>query len=254
VVLLALMVLVPGCAQKRQASCAGADVQLVTNGRLTAGVDLSNAPFALTDPDTSKISGFEVELLGALAKNMGLRLTLLNRSVPSLLPAVLAHRIDVAAGSFRNTDALRAVSCPSAAYLDADLAVVVRTVNAQTFKSVADLAGRSVGVVRNGAAAHWASEHLGESSVAQYETKEDTLSDVKASAVDAAIVDRPVALYAQTQTNLLRAVLAIGIGDKYVLAGAPDGAFIAPLNAALTRLGTDGTLGALKRKWFGPGI
>jgi ABC-type amino acid transport substrate-binding protein len=253
-VLLALVVLVPACTQKPQASCAGADVQLVRNGRLTAGVDLSNAPFALTDPDTGKISGFEVELLGALAKNMGLRLTLLNRSVPSLVPAVLAHRIDVAAGSFRNIDSLRAVACPSSAYMDADLAVVVRAVNAPTIKSVDDLAGRRVGVVRDGAAAHWAADHLGKSTLAQYETKEDVLGDVRAGTIDAAIVDRPVALYAQTQSNLLRTVIAIGIGERYVLAGAPDGAFIAPLNAALARLGTDGTLGALKRKWFGPGI
>jgi ABC-type amino acid transport substrate-binding protein len=248
------MVLVPGCSQKPQASCAGADVQLVSNGRLTAGVDLSNAPFALTDPDTGKISGFEVELLGALAKNMGLKLTLLNRSVPAIVPAVLAHRIDVGAGSFRDTDALRAVACPSAAYLDADLAVVVRAESVATIKGVDGLAGRRVGVVRDSPGAHWASAHLGKSTVALEETKEDVLSDVKGSRVDAAVVDRPVAFYWQVQSNLLRVLGRIGMGDHYVLAGAPDGAFIAPLNAALVRLGTDGTIGALKRKWFGPGI
>jgi ABC-type amino acid transport substrate-binding protein len=72
--------------------------------------------------------------------------------------------------------------------------------------------------------------------------------------VDAAIVDRPIALKAQHDVPQLRVAVGVKLGSHYVLAGAPDTAVISPVDTALQTLSADGTLDELKKKWFGPGL
>jgi ABC-type amino acid transport substrate-binding protein len=242
------------CTSPGPGACSSGELRLVTPGRLTAGVDLTNAPFAFTETNTGAPAGFEVEMLRAMAKAMELKLTLLNRTAPALIPAALAHRVDVAAAAFRVDGGLPTDVCTSAPYLSGDVAIVVAAQNAESMKSVDDLAGRSVMVVRNSAAARWAADHLRGSRVAGAETMDDLMNDVRTGKVDAGLADRAVALRAQTAIPQLRVVGSVHLGGHYVLAGAPDTAVMAPVNTALAKLSSDGTLDALKRHWFGPGL
>jgi ABC-type amino acid transport substrate-binding protein len=249
-----VLLLACSCTHRGPAACsAPGELQLVTHGRLTAGVDLSNPPFGFSDP-AGKAAGFEVEMLRALAKAMELKLTLLNRSAPALIPAVLAHRLDVAAASFQDDGGLPNDVCTSGSYLDADVGVVVTDANAQTLKTVDALAGRSVVVVGDGTAARWAASHLGGSRLVRMSTTDDALSQVRTGAVDAAVIDRPLAVTATRDYPQLRLVAGVKLGAHYVLAGAPDTAVISPVDTAIQTLSDDGTLDALKKKWFGPGL
>jgi ABC-type amino acid transport substrate-binding protein len=248
------MLLACSCAHRGPAACSTAgELHLVTPGRLTAGVDLSNPPFGFTDAG-GNAAGFEVEMLRAMAKAMELKLALRNRSAPALVPAVLAHRLDVAAASFRDDTGLPNDVCTSGAYLDADLGVLVTDATAQSVKTVAALGGRTVAVVDGSAGSRWASVHLTSARLVRVETNDDAVSQVRIGGADAAIVDRPVAVKAAHDIPQLRTVTGVRTGAHYVLAGAPDTAVIAPVNTAIQTLSDDGTLDELKRKWFGPGL
>jgi ABC-type amino acid transport substrate-binding protein len=251
-VLCCLLAVACSCARRTPEACTAGDLQMVTTGRLTAGVDLSNPPFAFADTEGAP-TGFDVDVLKAVAQAMHLKLTVLDRNTPALLPDVLAHRLDVAAAAFRDDSGLPDDVCTSLPYLDADLAVLVRTSDAQTIKSAAALGGRSVAVTKGTAGADWASAHLRGAHVVQVATNDDTVGQVRASAVDAAVLDRAVALAAQMSFPEVHVVADIGIGAHYVMAAAPDTAVTAPLDTALRTIQDDGTLDAIKKRWFGPG-
>ena len=254
-VLVGVLLAASGCrSQVSQAVCTSGELELVSSGRLTAGVDLTNPPFAFTDPNNGKATGFEVDLVRAMAKAMELKLTLLNRGGPSLVPATLAHQVDVAAASIADDAELPSDVCRSTPYMDADLAVVVTAAGVRTTKTLADLGGRTVGVVRNTPAARWAAGNLRGSRIARVAAADDAFAALTAQTVDAVIVDRPVALRAQRTSGAVRAVETIRLSRHYVLIGAADTAVMAPVNTALAKLESDGTIAALRQRWFGPGI
>jgi ABC-type amino acid transport substrate-binding protein len=241
------------CTRATSTACTTGELKLVSTTRLTAGVDLSNPPFGFTDPSTGAPVGFEVDLVRALAKAMELKITLLDRAAPTLIPAALAHQIDVGAAGFRDDGSLPPDICTSSPYLAADLAVVTTPAGAGEIKGPSELAGRVVGVASASPAARWAAANLHASTVRVFATSDDALSSVRGGQIDAAIVPQPTALRARTVPNL-HLVAAISVGAHYVLAGAADTAVMAPVDTALRKLASDGTLDQLKKKWFGPGI
>ena len=230
------------------------ELHLANSGRLTAGVDLTNPPYGYTDPNNGTPTGFEVDLVRAVAKAMQLKLTILNRAAPSLLPAVLARRVDIGAASFRDDGIPPPDVCRSAPYMDADLAVVVPAANASTIKSVDDIAGKRVAVVRDSAGARWATQHLEGAAVVKVDTADDVFGAVRSAGVDAAVVDRPVALRTQTAVPQVRAVATVKTDAHYTFLGAVETSVMAPVDTALRTLQSDGTLDDLKRRWFGPGL
>jgi ABC-type amino acid transport substrate-binding protein len=242
------------CARAGPGACSSGELRLVTSGRLTAGVDLTNAPFAFTDSNTGTATGFEVDLLRAMAKAMELKLTVLNRTAPALIPAALAHRVDVAAATFRDDGGLPSDVCTSTPYLDGDLAMIVPSGSTDAPKTATDIAGRSVGVVRNSAAARWAAGHLTGSRVTSAETTDDLIADLRTGKVDVGLADRAVAFRAQMAIPQLRVAGTVSIGGHYVLTGAADTAVMAPVDTALATLKSNGTLDGLKKRWFGPGV
>ena len=225
----------------------------MSNGRLTVGISLTNPPYGFTDPNTGRPVGFEVELAKALAEAMELDLTLLNRAAPTLIPAALSRRVDVGAASFTDDTELAPDVCRSASYLDADLAVVVRSTDVSKIKSLDDLAGRKVGVARASAASRWAGR-LGDSEVTVLETVDDVFSAVLHGRLDAGVGDRPTAFRTQMAVPRLRAVLKVATGVHYVLVGAAESSVMPQVDNALGALEADGTLHEMKRRWFGRGF
>jgi ABC-type amino acid transport substrate-binding protein len=249
-----VLLLACSCAHKGPAACsAPGELHLVAGGRLTAGVDLTNPPFAFTDA-AGNASGFEVDMLRAMAKAMELKLSLFNRSAPALIPAVLAHRVDVAAASFRDDEGLPNDVCTSTSYMDADLGVLTTDPIAPDIKTVTALGGRNVAAVADSTAARWASSNLQGSKLVPVATTDDAITQVRAGQVDAALLERPFAVKAAHDFPELRAVADVKLGSHYVLAGAPDTAVISPVDTAIQTLSDDGTLDQLKKKWFGPGL
>lgn len=251
-IVLAVLVALQGCARPPADGCSGTVVQLRRPETLTVGVDLSYAPFAFEDPDTGDPAGFEVDLAGAVAKKMGLELSLQSRTSAALIPGVLAHRHDLAASGLRDDERLRAEVCVSAPYLDADLGILVRRDNPLGIDGEGDLAGRTVGVVQGSEAEAWSLERLGEtSSVRRYATPEDLLAGLPEGEIDAAVEDLPVARHVQTVTPELEVVHIVDRDSRYVFATAPDnGGLMRLVDDALRELRRDRTLPDLRKRWF----
>ena len=77
------------------------DIGTLTPGKLVAGVDANNKPYSYID--NGKMTGFDVELLRAVAAKLGLSAEFRAQDFSGLLPSVANQQIDLAAGSISIT-------------------------------------------------------------------------------------------------------------------------------------------------------
>lgn len=69
------------------------DIQ--ARGQLNCGVYSDVPPFSSPDPQTRQLVGMDVDLCGALAKQMGVKLNLMPTSVEARIPVLTTGRVDV---------------------------------------------------------------------------------------------------------------------------------------------------------------
>ncbi|MEX0875370.1 MAG: ABC transporter substrate-binding protein [Actinomycetota bacterium] len=232
-------------------ACTTGDVQLLNEGTLTVGMDFDYPPFAFDD-SKGRSTGFEVDLVRAIAKDAGLKLLLVNRTSAALLPGLLAHRQDIAASGLRDSNELKEETCASVPYLTADLALLAPAPDPHSIGDIGDLQGRSVGVLEGGRGAEWAEEHLEASTIKTLPATDDLLSSLRERTVDAVLDDLVIGRFAQKRAEDIRVVDTIRTGERYVLAAHPEnGALVAVVNAALSKMNRNGDLGDLEEKWFG---
>lgn len=249
---LALSIAIAGCARPQTAGCSGSVVQLRREATLTVGMDLSYPPFAFQDQGSGEPTGFEVDLLRAVAGKLGLEVQLVGRTSGALVPDLLAHRHDLSASGLRDTD-LGTDLCPSVPYLDADLGMLVPAENPLGIGGPGDLAGRAVGVADGSEAHAWARSQLAAtSSIRPYPAPEDLLAGLRDREVDALVEELPVVRHAQTVSPEFQVVHVVDLDSSYVVAAAPDNrGLIRLVNDALQALADEGILRDLRERWFG---
>ena len=76
------------------AAQAGAIDEAVKRGTLRVGMDPTYMPFEMTNK-RGEIIGFEVDLLKAMAKAMGVKLELVSTSLDGIIPALLTDKFDI---------------------------------------------------------------------------------------------------------------------------------------------------------------
>jgi polar amino acid transport system substrate-binding protein len=111
--------------------------------RITA--EVTSPPFGVLDKD-NKPTGSEVETARQLAKDLGVELELVQVTGPQRIPALLSDRADLAISSLSiTTDRAKTVwfASPHGA-----LSIVIGASKNVNIKSVADLAGKKIGMTR----------------------------------------------------------------------------------------------------------
>ncbi len=239
------------CVRPETGVCTGDTVQLRREDALTVGADFAYPPFAFDDPETGRPTGFEVQLVEALARELGLKLLLENRSSPALIPGLLARRHDIAASGLRDSPSLREEACVSNSYLSADLGVLVSGRTDDDGVSVEDVANLKVGVVRGSRAQRWARTNV-RGPLTVFQTSDDVVASVRNGTVAAAIDDLPIMRFAAMRSRDVRVSDVIETPEEYVLAGNPENAGLMKLvNDALAAVHENGTLDRLRERWFG---
>ena len=71
------------------------DVGLVSDGTLTVGMTLQFAPEMYIDKKTNKPAGYDVDMVTALAKAMGVKLKIVNIGFDGLIPGLVAKKYDL---------------------------------------------------------------------------------------------------------------------------------------------------------------
>ncbi len=231
---------------------------LITSGTLTVGSDTTYPPQEFVDTASGQATGFDVDLITAMAQRMGLKAVVKKANFNTIIDDLSAHRYDVVISAITINDQ-RKQKADFVPYFNAGESLLVQKGNPEKLTTVKDLCGKNVGV-QDGTvelddlnAASKACKSTGKPAINLTVLKDQT--DVIQLLVNRRVVatyqDSPVTDYYLSQNSG-----QFDIGGSVVNA-APEGiairkgdtAMLTAMQAAFTSIKGDGTYDGLFNKW-----
>jgi ABC-type amino acid transport substrate-binding protein len=225
----------------------GADLGTITEGTLLVGVDTPYEPFEIGQPPD--ISGYDVEVMNAIADNLGVTPEYQDTSFDTIFRDVAAGQFDIAAAASTITPGRQKTVDFSDPYFAADQALVV--LEGSDIASTDDLAGKIVGAQDATTGETYANDETDASEVRGFPEGPDAIAALITGQVEAVIIDLPVAADAIDKQGGMTIVEEIPTNEFYGFAMSKDNpALVEGVDGALQTMKDDGTLTELYQKYF----
>ena len=219
---------------------------------LTVAVLPDYLPFSRVDPQTGAVSGWDYDLITALAERLHFEPHFVAVPQAELLADMAAGRYDLAGGGVSFTLERAEVLAFTAPYALTKERVVVRADDARTATIAAfrDAATLVVGTVPDTTEYDAAVAYFGIARVRSYTTFAAALDALAAGALDAAIVSDPDLQAGLAQRpGAFQALPGPLAGDVLAYVLPPDSDLEGPLMLGYLALEFEGELTALREKW-----
>lgn len=148
-------------------------------------------PHAYQDPKTNELIGHDIDLAKMIAQDLGVKVQFTDMTFTSMIPSVQNGQADMAIAAMYDTPARREVVNMSDSYMDTGMVLV--TMKNASYKTLADLNGKKVGV-KTGATSLKVAQEAKEKNGYTYEIVEYTdttgcIADLEAGRIDAVVND-----------------------------------------------------------------
>jgi polar amino acid transport system substrate-binding protein len=238
----------PAAEQKSEQSKTPTLDKIKKDGKLVIGTSPDYPPFESLDKDNKPI-GFDLDIMDAVAKKIGVKLEVVQINFDSLIAALNAKKFDIMAAGVTVTDErLKAVDF-SKPYLVGTDAVVVNKETGLKVTKLEDLKGKKV-AVQLGTVQADALKAIPGIEVKEYNLFTEAASAVSAKQADAMYLHAVVAkAFAKANPKLEIALETPAKDTAYALRkDTPD--LTAVVNATLDDLQKSGEMDKLVEKWF----
>ena len=221
-------------------------------GTLRVGMDAAYPPFESLDAN-NQIVGFDVDLANEIGRRIGVKMAFINMAYDGLFDALLIGQVDILVSGIVAAPELEGKARFSVPYFNAGETLVVK--QGSGIVHIEDIAGRRLAVeIGSGGDVEgrkW-QRRLDEVSILRTQDTDSAITAVINGEADAALVDGVTARISVGKHPEL--VLADNIVDTLMAAAVhPDSQILASqVDDVLKAMLTDGTVGRLIDKWFGP--
>jgi polar amino acid transport system substrate-binding protein len=224
----------------------GEDLGLIAEGTLTVGTDTPFPPFEIGQPPD--ISGYDIDVMNAIAENLGLTPEYTDTSFDTIFRDVAAGQYDIAAAASTITPGRQKTVDFSDPYYEAQQALLVP--EGSDITSVDDLSGKIVGAQDGTTGETYANDETDASEVRGFPEGPDATSALITGQVDAVIIDQPVAADAVEKQGGFEIAQEIPTNELYGYAMAKGAPLVDAVDGALQTLKDDGTITELYQKYF----
>ncbi|HAT2611453.1 TPA: transporter substrate-binding domain-containing protein [Kluyvera intermedia] len=246
---------VAGCTPTEEKQVAGAAPQstlqtVLQRGTLRVGDCLSFAPFGFYDKD-GKPDGYDVDLAKALAKEMGVKLEMVNTTSANRIPNLQTNKVDVVFCNFtRNLERAKEIGFTQP-YVVASEAMLVRKESG--IKSAHDMAGKTIATVKGSTNGDEVRSMGIEVKIQEYDSSQAAILAVKQGQADAMIEDNNFLAYQAKLDPTLTVTNEALVPLEYNAFGVKQGdqVWLNYLNEFLFEINASGENAALYQKWFG---
>jgi polar amino acid transport system substrate-binding protein len=227
--------------------------KLVTAGKLTVGSDLDYPPMEQLNGSTPE--GFDVDLMTAIAKEMGLEINYLPpQDFDALTALVNAGKFDVIASSMTINDERKKIIIFSDPYFESNQSIAMKA--GSTYTGPADLKGKKVGVQSGTTGEQWATENLkpAGATIVPFKKTSQAFAALQAGNVAAVVNDLPITNeFVKDPAKGMAIVKQIPTGEVYGFGVAMDNPGLATaINAGLAKVKASGQYKTMYEKWIGP--
>lgn len=225
---------------------ATADLGLIEDGILTVGTDTPFPPFEIGQPPN--ISGYDIDVLNAVAENLGLEAQYTDTSFDTIFRDVAAGQYDIAAAASTITPGRQKTVDFSDPYYEAQQALLVP--EGSDITTVDSLGDAIVGAQDGTTGETYANDETDAAEVRGFPEGPDAVAALISGQVDAVIIDQPVAADAVEKQGGVEIVEEIQTNELYGYAMAKGAPLVEAVNGALQTLKDDGTIADLYEQYF----
>ncbi len=219
---------------------------------LRVGTEPTFAPFEFQKEGSKEYTGFDMDLIRAVGKQMGYKVEIMNMGFDALIPALNAGNIDIAAAGISITDERKKAVDFSDPYYTSGLIIMVNKDNTEV-KSIKDLEGKRI-AAQIGTTGEKKARTVAGAKVTAYNTNTEAALELKNKGVDAVINDSPVVGYylAQGGNETAMTVGDVMEAEKYGFAVKKGNEkLVQDMNKALAELKKNGEFDKIYKTWFG---
>jgi polar amino acid transport system substrate-binding protein len=234
-------------------SGAAADSALrhvLATGTLKVASCLSFTPFGFTNPQ-GQPDGYDVDIANELAKDMGVKLEVVDTTSSNRIPNLQTNKVDVVFCNFTRTLERAKEIAFTDPYVVATEGLLVQAGSGIT--SLESMKGRTVAVVKGSTNADVLREHGVDVKVAEFDSSQAAVLAVKQGQADAMVEDSNYLQYQAKLNPGLQVVTSNLVPLEYNAFGVKQGdqVWVDYLNQFLFDLSASGKNVELYRKWFG---
>jgi len=225
-----------------------------STGVLLVGTSADYPPFEYYD--AGKLTGFDVDLIQAIGKKLGLKVQIGDNAFDGLGDALQLGRIDLAISAISYTPDRAVILNLSDPYMN-DVAAALAPSNSKLDKvgSPRDLAGLTVAVQKDSVYEKWAQEYLVDArfirpeDVHVYPAMDQAINDLKAGRSDVVLLDAIPAKSIAAQGGLK--LVAERLNEQFYVMAMTLGSrqLLSNVNKALSELQASGTVSELSNKY-----
>ena len=223
-----------------------------TRGTLRIALEGTYPPFNFKDAKTGQLAGYDVDVAKLVCAKLGVRPEFVTTEWSAILAGLGAGKYDVIVSQVGITPRRRQAFDFSQPYTYSAPQLIVRRNEASTYKSLADLKGRTIGVGQ-GSVFEQQVRAVPGIEVKSYPAAPENLQDLAFGRIDAALNDSLMVAYLLKNSQLpIRAGARVGDVERMAIAfrkGNPK--FHAAVDRALDAARADGSLKQVSLKWFG---
>lgn len=250
--LMLVMMIMVACAMML-AGCGGEKKDAASAEKvLRVGTEPSFAPFEFQKEGSKEFTGFDIDLIRAIGKQMGYKVEVQNMGFDALIPALNAGNIDVAIAGMSITDERKKVIVFSDPYYTSGLVIMVNKDN-NDIKSLKDLEGKRI-ACQIGTTGEKKSRSIPNAQVTAFNTQSEASMELKNGGADAVINDAPVVAYYLRQGGSESAKV---VGEKMeaedygIAVKKGNEKLAADINKAMAELKKNGEFDKIYKTWFG---
>jgi polar amino acid transport system substrate-binding protein len=246
-------------AAAADSSASGAsEYILVTEGKLTGVSDMAYPPLESIPDGSTTPEGFEIDMMDALAKKLGLEMTWLSPTkFDTIIPMIKqGGKADVGVSAFTITDERKEEIDFTESYLDSNQGLVTQKSATDKTQEALDKSGKKIAVQSGTTGEDWVKENLPNATCVPLDDAIQAMTGVQSGLYNACVIDLPVASYMCTKSYTdLTVAISIATGEQYgIVVSKKNTKLTKDLNAAIEEMKSDGSLDELEKKWFGTTI
>ncbi|MCL6590438.1 MAG: basic amino acid ABC transporter substrate-binding protein [Firmicutes bacterium] len=220
---------------------------LAAKPELRVGTDATYAPFETID-ESGKFVGFDMELIGMVAAEMGRELKLQNVGWDGIIPGLMNGNYDCLISAMTITAERKKQINFSIPYFSIRQAILVREKTAN-IKGPNDLKGKTIAVQTGTTGDLYASKLT--QKMKRFDTNPQAIQELLNNNADAAVMDDLVAFYTVKTTKGLKVIEITNAGKEDYGIGVKKGndKLLEEINQAIEKLKKNGKLDALIAKY-----